>query len=148
MSISSSFGEELQTAGYDLAYYKIERRFATSDQPGESNLAPVTKIQVYSSDDICRITMDFNPAFKDYKLPGITYLERTTSNGVDTGLFFFNAPTEFAGQYLTLLSTGKIKRVDATYDRTQPRGSNPANFAATRFQIQFDSEQETPEDKN
>ncbi len=142
----SSFGEELRTAGYDLTHYTIERRFTTGGEPHESNLAPVTKIAVYSSDNIVRINMDFNPAFSDYKQPSITYLERRGSNGIDTSFFFFNAPVEYADQYLTLLSTGKIKRVDGTYDATKPRGSNPKNFVATKFRVLFESKQEKTQD--
>lgn len=146
LETANSFGEELRTAGYDLTHYTIERRYSPDDQLDVPNQGPTTIIKVYSGDQRDRVVMYFDPAFNDYKQPSITYLERQGSDSIDTSLFFFNAPVEFADQYLILLSAGKITRVDGTYDVTRPRGTNPKNHVATKFRLLFDSEREADQE--
>ncbi|WP_166831174.1 hypothetical protein [Thalassoroseus pseudoceratinae] len=137
--VCNSFGEELRSAGYLVSRYTIDRRFDPDEQPGKLKIAPTTRMLVYEASGKLRLAMHFYPDFDDSNQANVTYVEKLGS-GVDTGFFILSAPVKFADSYSTLLKAGKIKRIDGTYDKSQPQGNSTIRYATTKFRLLLESE--------
>lgn len=130
-------GEELRSASYDVVRYTVDRRFDPEEQPAKLLLAPTTRVLVYEKSGKLRLAMHFYPDFDEYTQAKVTYVEKLGS-GVDTGFYILSAPVKFADQHLRLLRAGKVKRLEGTYDRSQPQGSSTITFATTKFRMLFE----------
>ncbi|WP_166831176.1 hypothetical protein [Thalassoroseus pseudoceratinae] len=136
--LSVAFGadvaaEELRSVSYELTHYTLERYFIPDDQDA-TTLVLATRVVVYegTGQQKMRLTMSFHPAFNHYREAKATHVEKPHPQ---SSFFVLSAPVTFADQYLTLLSTGKLKRVEGTYDKSRPQGSSTITFATTKFRL-------------
>ncbi len=138
MPRSSLVAEELRSISYELTEYSIERNFIQDERDGDSVQLPATRVIVYEDLDRTkmRLILNFHPAFDEYREAKVTYVEKPHP---DSCYFVLNAPIALADQYLALLNARKAKRVDGTYDKSQPQGSSTITFATTKFGFLLES---------